>query len=143
MPSWGSASTYQYDRAIELQAQERYLSEKIRDLEKAWEDSKGTTEPVVTEDEIAHIVFSWTGIPVSRLVETETARLLNMEQSLHERIIGQDEAIQAVSKAIRRTRSTQDPKRPMGRSSSSARPVSARPSWQGRSRSSCSRTRTT
>lgn len=108
-------STYQYDRAIELQAQERYLSEKIRDLEKAWEDSKGATEPVVTEDEIAHIVFSWTGIPVSRLVETETAKLLNMEQSLHERIIGQDEAIEAVSKAIRRTRSgLKDPKRPSG-----------------------------
>ena len=108
-------STYQYDRAIELQAQERYLSEKIRDLEKAWEDSKGTAEPVVTEDEIAHIVFSWTGIPVSRLVETETAKLLNMEQSLHERIIGQDEGIEAVSRAIRRTRSgLKDPKRPAG-----------------------------
>ena len=108
-------STYQYDRAIELQAQERYLSEKIRDLEKAWEESKGTAEPVVTEDEIAHIVFSWTGIPVSRLVETETAKLLNMEQSLHERIVGQDEAIEAVSRAIRRTRSgLKDPKRPAG-----------------------------
>jgi len=108
-------STYQYDRAIELQAQERYLTDKIRDLDKEWHEGQDNTEPAVTEDEIAHIVFSWTGIPVSRLVETETAKLLNMEQSLHERIIGQDEATEAVSRAIRRARSgLKDPKRPMG-----------------------------
>ena len=108
-------TTYQYDRAIELQAQERYLKDKVTELEKQWEDGKDATEPVVTEDEIAHIVFSWTGIPVSRLVETETAKLLNMEQSLHERIIGQEEAIEAVSRAIRRARSgLKDPKRPTG-----------------------------
>ena len=108
-------TTYQYDRAIELQAQERYLKDKVTELQKQWEDSKDATEPVVTEDEIAHIVFSWTGIPVSRLVETETAKLLNMEQSLHERIIGQDEALEAVSRAIRRARSgLKDPKRPTG-----------------------------
>ena len=108
-------TTSQYDRAIELQAQERYLSDKIRDLDKTWRDGQEGAEQVVTEDEIAHIVFSWTGIPVSRLVEAETAKLLNMEQSLHERIIGQDEAIEAVSRAIRRARSgLKDPKRPMG-----------------------------
>ncbi|MFA6665622.1 MAG: ATP-dependent Clp protease ATP-binding subunit, partial [Armatimonadota bacterium] len=108
-------STYEYDRAIELQAQERYLSEKVADLNQEWQESKSSSEPIVTEDEIAHIVFSWTGIPVSRLVETETAKLLNMEQSLHERIIGQDEAITAVSRAIRRSRSgLKDPKRPTG-----------------------------
>ncbi|MCL6519205.1 MAG: ATP-dependent Clp protease ATP-binding subunit [Armatimonadetes bacterium] len=108
-------ATGQYDRAIELQAQERYLTEKIRELDRQWQESVNATEPVVTEDEIAHIVFSWTGIPVSRLVETETAKLLNMEQALHERIIGQDEAIVAVSRAIRRARSgLKDPKRPTG-----------------------------
>ncbi len=108
-------ATGQYDRAIELQAQERYLTEKIRELDRQWQESVNATEPVVTEDEIAHIVFSWTGIPVSRLVETETAKLLNMEQALHERIIGQDEAIEAVSRAIRRARSgLKDPKRPTG-----------------------------
>jgi ATP-dependent Clp protease ATP-binding subunit ClpC len=108
-------STYQYDRAIELQAQERFLTDKIRDLDREWQESQDSSEPVVTEDEIAHIVFSWTGIPVSRLVETETAKLLNMEQSLHGRIIGQDEAITAVSRAIRRARSgLKDPKRPTG-----------------------------
>ncbi|MDI6828386.1 MAG: ATP-dependent Clp protease ATP-binding subunit [Armatimonadota bacterium] len=108
-------ATGQYDRAIELQAQERYLTEKIRELDRQWQESVNATDPVVTEDEIAHIVFSWTGIPVSRLVETETAKLLNMEQALHERIIGQDEAIVAVSRAIRRARSgLKDPKRPTG-----------------------------
>ena len=108
-------TTGQYDRAIELQAQERYLTEKIRELEEQWEGSKDSSELTVTEDEIAHIVFSWTGIPVSRLAETETAKLLSMEQSLHERIIGQDEAIEAVSRAIRRARSgLKDPKRPAG-----------------------------
>jgi ATP-dependent Clp protease ATP-binding subunit ClpC len=108
-------STYQYDRAIELQAQERFLSQKIHDLDAAWQETRDATEPEVTEDEIAQIVFSWTGIPVSRLVETETAKLLNMEQSLHERIIGQEEALVAVSKAIRRARSgMKDPKRPTG-----------------------------
>ena len=67
------------------------------------------------EDEIAHIVYSWTGIPVSRLVEGESAKLLKMEDVLHGRIIGQHEAIVAVSKAIRRARSgMKDPKRPMG-----------------------------
>lgn len=108
-------TTGQYDRAIELQAQERFLSNRIRELEQQWHESQENVEPVVTEDEIAQIVFSWTGIPVSRLVETETAKLLNMEQALHERIIGQDEAITAVSRAIRRARSgLKDPKRPTG-----------------------------
>ena len=108
-------STSQYDRAIELQAQERFLTEKVRDLDHEWQETRDTSEAIVTEDEIAQIVFSWTGIPVSRLVETETAKLLNMEQSLHERIIGQEEAIIAVSKAIRRARSgLKDPKRPTG-----------------------------
>ena len=108
-------ATSEYDRAIELQAQERFLTDKIEELDKGWQGSQDDSEPVVTDDEIAHIVFSWTGIPVSRLVETETAKLLNMEQSLHERIIGQDEALEAVSRAIRRARSgLKDPKRPMG-----------------------------
>jgi ATP-dependent Clp protease ATP-binding subunit ClpC len=108
-------STYQYDRAIELQAQERFLTQAIQEMDLAWQENRDNTEPEVTEDEIAQIVFSWTGIPVSRLVETETAKLLNMEQSLHERIIGQEEAIVAVSKAIRRARSgLKDPKRPTG-----------------------------
>jgi len=108
-------TTQQYELALELQERERELKERIVVLEKEWEDSKSTEQPRVTEDEIAHIVYSWTGIPVSRLVEGETSKLLKMEDALHGRLIGQDEAVTAVSRAIRRARSgLKDPKRPMG-----------------------------
>ncbi len=70
---------------------------------------------MVTEDDIAQIVSSWTGIPVQRLAEEESQRLLRMEEILHQRVIGQDEAIKAVAKAIRRARAgLRDPKRPIG-----------------------------
>ncbi|HET6383626.1 MAG TPA: ATP-dependent Clp protease ATP-binding subunit [Armatimonadota bacterium] len=76
---------------------------------------KNLPTPQVTADEIAHIVSSWTGVPVTRLVEAETAKLLHMEDELHKRYVGQDEAIAAVSRAVRRARSgLKDPKRPMG-----------------------------
>jgi ATP-dependent Clp protease ATP-binding subunit ClpC len=98
-----------------LQDQERKLKEQISDLELDWNSKRESMARVVTEDEVAQIVQSWTGIPVSRLVEAETQKLLRMEDELHKRIIGQHEAIVAVSKAIRRARSgMKDPKRPMG-----------------------------
>ena len=98
-----------------LQDQQRRLKEQISDLELDWNSKRESMTRVVTEDEIAHIVQSWTGIPVSRLVEAETQKLLRMEDELHKRIVGQHEAIVAVSKAIRRARSgMKDPKRPMG-----------------------------
>lgn len=98
-----------------LQSQERALKEQISDLELDWNSKRESMARIVTEDEVAHIVQSWTGIPVSRLVEAETQKLLRMEDELHKRIIGQHEAIVAVSKAIRRARSgMKDPKRPMG-----------------------------
>lgn len=107
--------TYEYDKAIELQAQERYLQDKVSQLEQEWKAKVSETDAVVTEDEIAGIVFSWTGIPVSRLIETETSKLLNMEETIHERIIGQNEAISAIARAVRRSRSgLKDPKRPAG-----------------------------
>jgi len=103
------------DRGRELEFQERELKNRIHQLQMEWEARKEETEAIVTEEEIAYIVYSWTGIPVTRLVETETAKLLKMEDSLHRRIIGQDEAIVAVSRAVRRARSgLKDPKRPMG-----------------------------
>jgi len=104
-----------YDLAAELRAQEHDLSERVTDLERSWQEERAKEPRVVDEDEIAHIVYSWTGIPVSRLVEGESAKLLQMEDVLHGRIIGQHEAIVAVSKAVRRARSgMKDPKRPMG-----------------------------
>jgi len=104
-----------YDRAPELRARERELIERVAELEQRWHEERNTMSTVVNEDEIAHIVYSWTGIPVSRLVEGESAKLLKMEDVLHGRIIGQHDAVVAVSKAIRRARSgMKDPKRPMG-----------------------------
>ncbi len=104
-----------YDRAPDLRAQEHELTERVADLERRWHEERQEMPTVVSEDEIAHIVYSWTGIPVSRLVEGETAKLLKMEDVLHGRLIGQHDAVVAVSKAIRRARSgMKDPKRPMG-----------------------------
>ena len=95
----------------------------------------------VTADDVAAIVASWTGIPVTRLMEGEQAKLIQMEDRLHERVVGQDEAIEAVSDAVRRARAgLKDPRRPIGSFLSSARPASARPSSPGRSPSSCSTT---
>ncbi len=104
-----------YDKAPELRGEEHTLSDKVVELERHWEEQKSNMPSTVGEDEIAHIVYSWTGIPVARLVEGESAKLLKMEDVLHGRIIGQHEAIVAVSKAIRRARSgMKDPKRPTG-----------------------------
>ncbi len=90
------------------------LEKSIQEREEAWNNLE-KKEPVVGEAEIAGIVQSWTGIPVTKLVEAESAKLLRMEEDLHERIIGQHDAIVAVSRAIRRARSgLKDPKRPMG-----------------------------
>ncbi len=104
-----------YERVPELRADEKELATKVEDLELTWAHDRELLPSMVTEAEVAHIVYSWTGIPVSRLVEGESAKLLKMEEVLHERIIGQHEAIVAVCKAIRRARSgMKDPKRPMG-----------------------------
>jgi ATP-dependent Clp protease ATP-binding subunit ClpC len=105
----------QYEQGLELANKQKELKAKVDELEQQWQDSKSGLPSVVTEDEIANIVYSWTGIPVSRLVEGETAKLLKMEDALHARLIGQHEAVVAVSKAVRRARSgLKDPKRPMG-----------------------------
>ncbi len=98
-----------------LEEREANLKQEIADLELDWHSKRESMTRVVSEDEVAQIVQSWTGIPVSRLVEAETQKLLRMEEELHRRIIGQHEAIVAVSKAVRRARSgMKDPKRPMG-----------------------------
>ncbi|MDO8683745.1 MAG: ATP-dependent Clp protease ATP-binding subunit [Armatimonadota bacterium] len=108
-------NSQEYHLAVDLQAKEKELKEQIEALDKEWQDSKADKKAIVTEDEVAQIVYSWTGIPVSRLVEGETAKLLKMEETLHGRIIGQHESLVAVARAIRRARSgLKDPKRPMG-----------------------------
>jgi ATP-dependent Clp protease ATP-binding subunit ClpC len=104
----------EFEKAADFRDQERRLLEEIRELEETWKIAPQVSLKV-SEEEIAQIVSTWTGIPVMRLTEEETARLLKMEEKLHERVIGQDEAMRAVSKAIRRTRAgLKDPKRPAG-----------------------------
>ncbi|MCL6476350.1 MAG: ATP-dependent Clp protease ATP-binding subunit [Firmicutes bacterium] len=104
-----------YSRVQDLRSQRTVLQNRAADLEQEWNLKRQEMRTVVTEDEVAHIVQSWTGIPVSRLMEAETVKLLKMEEELHKRIIGQHEAVVAVSKAIRRARSgLKDPKRPIG-----------------------------
>jgi ATP-dependent Clp protease ATP-binding subunit ClpC len=104
-----------YESAATVRDKEKKLKEKYSQKESAWRDKLGETVPEVGEEDIAHIVASWTGVPVSRLVEEETARLLRMEEEVHKRMVGQDEAISTVSQAVRRARAgLKDPRRPIG-----------------------------
>ena len=108
-------SDQQYEFAAELRERELNLAGKVESLEGEWQETKENEHPSVTPDDIAEVVGMWTGIPVTRLQTQETERLLQMEHHLHDRIIGQDEAIVAVSKAVRRARSgLKDPRRPVG-----------------------------
>ncbi|HKZ50148.1 MAG TPA: ATP-dependent Clp protease ATP-binding subunit [Dehalococcoidia bacterium] len=105
----------QFDYAVELRERESQLHEKIRGLEQGWETERRSTKPVVTAEDIAEVVSMWTGIPVQRIASEESQRLLQMEEALHHRIVGQDEAISVVAKAVRRARAgLKDPRRPIG-----------------------------
>jgi len=106
----------EFEKAASLRDKERKLTQKKRELEENWRQNEAETEqPEVGEDEIADIVSMWTGIPVFKLTEAESARLTRMEDELHKRVIGQEEAIVAVSRSIRRARAgIKDPKRPTG-----------------------------
>ena len=111
----GLPNNRQYEKAYDLQGRKRELEEKVQGLEEGWQETKKDAKQTVDEDEVANIIFSMTGIPVSRLVEAETQKLFRMEEELHKRIIGQHEAIVAISKAVRRSRSgLRDIKRPIG-----------------------------
>ena len=104
-----------FEKAANLRDEERKLRELIAEKRAAWESRKNSVHDVVTEDDIAQIVASWTGIPVKKMTEADSERLLHMEEILHKRVVGQDEAIGAVSRALRRARAgLQDPKRPIG-----------------------------
>ena len=105
----------EFEKAANLRDKERRLTNKKRDLEEAWRSDDDGPRPAIGEDEIAEIVSMWTGIPVVKLTEAETQKLLRMEEELHKRVIGQEAAITAVSRAIRRARAgIKDPKRPAG-----------------------------
>jgi len=104
-----------FEKAASLRDAERELQSEIRRKQEEWERERQTRRPTITEEGVAFIVSRWTGIPVTRLQEAETARLLRMEDELHESVVGQNEAIQVISRAIRRSRAgLKDPKRPIG-----------------------------
>jgi ATP-dependent Clp protease ATP-binding subunit ClpC len=105
----------EFEKAASLRDKERKLTQKKRELEESWHAEESADQPQIGEDEIADIVSMWTGIPVFKLTEAESQKLIRMEDELHKRVIGQDEAIVAVSKSIRRARAgIKDPKRPTG-----------------------------
>ncbi|GGM04212.1 ATP-dependent Clp protease ATP-binding subunit [Nakamurella endophytica] len=104
-----------FEKAASLRDSEKQLLTKKAEREKAWKDGDLDVVSEVDDEQIAEVLANWTGIPVIKLTEEETTRLLKMEDELHKRIIGQDQAVKAVSQAIRRTRAgLKDPKRPSG-----------------------------
>src|SRR5512134_847903 len=105
----------EFEKAAQLRDKERKLSQKKKELEEDWRNQADEEQPEIGEDEIADIVSMWTGIPVFKLTEAESQKLIRMEDELHKRVIGQHQAIVAVSKSIRRARAgIKDPKRPTG-----------------------------
>jgi ATP-dependent Clp protease ATP-binding subunit ClpC len=105
----------EFERAARLRDNEKKLTVQRRELEKSWREGDAETRVSIGENEIAEIVSMWTGIPVKKMTEEESARLLQMEESLHGRVVGQEEAIKAVSRSIRRTfAGIKDPNRPSG-----------------------------
>ena len=110
-----AVNTQDFERAAKLRDQEKELSEKLAEQKKLWEEKNSRSTGEVTSREIAEIVSSWTGIPVAKISEEESQRLLHLEEELHRRIVGQDEAVSAVARAIRRSRvGLKDPRRPIG-----------------------------
>jgi ATP-dependent Clp protease ATP-binding subunit ClpC len=110
-----AVESQEFEIAAELRDRERKLRDRIEDQEQELRDQQAEEELYVTEEDIAHVASMWTGIPVYRIAGEESERLLKMEEALHDRIIGQEEAIEAMAKAVRRARAgLKDPKRPIG-----------------------------
>jgi len=104
-----------FEKAAKLRDEERKAKDELNRIKKNWKESKSEVEIQVSEEEIAAIVSKWTGVPLARLEEKETSRLLRMEDELHKNVIGQDEPIRAISHAVRRARSgLRNPRRPIG-----------------------------
>jgi ATP-dependent Clp protease ATP-binding subunit ClpC len=104
-----------YEAAARLRDEEAKAKEKIETMKAEWHEEAGKETPVVTEEDIAQVVSMWTGIPVIRISEEESERLLHMEDAIHKRYVGQEEGIRTISRAVRRARAgLKDPKRPIG-----------------------------
>ena len=105
----------EFEKAARIRDEEQKLKNELEKVKDQWHQRNQTKTDTVTADDIADIVASWTGIPVKKLAEEESERLLKMEDTLHNRVIGQDEAVKSISRAIRRGRvGLKDPKRPVG-----------------------------
>ncbi|TDQ34681.1 ATP-dependent protease ATP-binding subunit ClpC [Aureibacillus halotolerans] len=110
-----SVQSQEFEKAASLRDTEQRLREELEETKKTWKEKQGQENSEVTKEDIALVVSSWTGVPVSKIAQEETERLLNMENILHNRVVGQDDAVNAVAKAVRRARAgLKDPKRPIG-----------------------------
>ncbi|MBP3953378.1 ATP-dependent protease ATP-binding subunit ClpC [Bacillus suaedae] len=110
-----AVQSQEFEKAASLRDSEQRLREELEEMKNEWKKKQGQEATEVTVEDIAQVVASWTGIPVSKVAEEETDRLLKMEEILHERIVGQEEAVKSISKAVRRARAgLKDPKRPIG-----------------------------
>lgn len=110
-----AVQSQEFEKAASYRDKEQKMKEQLETTKTAWKEKQGKTESEVTVNDIAAVVAMWTGVPVDKIAETESVKLLNMEEILHERVIGQDEAVLAISRAIRRARAgLKDPKRPIG-----------------------------
>src|SRR5882672_1293144 len=108
-------ASQEYEKAARLRDKEKELRKGLDDSKKKWKEKRETTQPSITAEEIAAIVSKWTGIPVQRLTEKESEKLIHLEDELHKRVVGQEEAIKSLSQAIRRSRTgLKDPKKPIG-----------------------------
>lgn len=110
-----AVTSQEFEKAAQIRDQEQGIKNQLELTRESWKHQQGGRELTVGEEDIAGIVSSWTGIPVNKLAQEEAQRLLNLEQVLHQRVVGQDEAVRAVSRAMRRARAgLKDPKRPVG-----------------------------
>ncbi|KJR47839.1 ATP-dependent Clp protease [Desulfosporosinus sp. I2] len=110
-----AVSSQEFEKAAEFRDREQKLRAELAEQREVWQNQRYKENAMVTEDDIAQIVASWTGIPVKKLAEEESERLLHLEDVLHQRLIGQEDAVTAVARAVRRARAgLKDPKRPIG-----------------------------
>ncbi|MBD7945005.1 ATP-dependent Clp protease ATP-binding subunit [Psychrobacillus sp. Sa2BUA9] len=110
-----AVQSQEFEKAASFRDKEQKIKDKLETMKNTWKEKQGKEESEVTVEDIASVVSMWTGIPVSKLAQTESEKLLKLEDKLHERVIGQKEAVDAISRAIRRARAgLKDPKRPIG-----------------------------
>ncbi len=111
----GAISNQEYEKAARLRDKEKELRKALEDGKKKWREKRDLDTPTLTDEDVAAVVSKWTGVPVTALTESETERLVHMEENLHKRVVGQEEAIRIVSQAIRRSRAgLKDVKKPVG-----------------------------